>query len=491
MAGTTLTCTMGAITNGGSATIATVLRAPNSATTESTTANVSSNELDPSPADNQVQPSTAIQTATDVSIVETSVPGTISAGDSLTYRIKVQNNGPNSAHNVVITGTTSGLDSVTFSLSAFGGCSPSGSNFTCSLNNALFTGGSATVTIQGVMTGSTTSLTNSAQVTDSDIDSNPANNTASVNTTVYQVPQAGDAFLTVNEVVDNAGALVPRQPHDSQLRVKDGNDVKALFPGSAAGTTVGLNGGQIASGLTSTVVITVDEANPDINYLATFRCDGTRFNVNANQVNLLVAASRACTVTSTYIGSRNAAGQASAVLKIITTVDNTDAPIAKQPASFTVALKSGNALLDTSAGSANGVNVGVNVQPAGSALKLVESDPDYISSFSGDCTVAGDVTVKPNDLKVCRINNVYAGPHDPSSNAVLKVIKKVDNFNAPLNQQKTPGDFQLSVLNANSQNLLSFPGSSAGKILPLTAPSSQGSFYAAGRQSRKLRSYVQ
>src|SRR6185369_8496373 len=112
-------------------------------------------------------------------------------------------------------------------------------------------------------------------------------------------------------------------------------NIRALFPGSTVGTTVGL-----IIGSTSLVIFTVDEANPDPSYLTTYRCDGLRGGVNVNQVRLFNEFSSTCTITDTYIGSRNAGGQANAGLKIITTVDNTNAAIAKQPSDFTVTVKS-------------------------------------------------------------------------------------------------------------------------------------------------------
>ena len=86
--GTTLTCTLGSMTSNQTATVTTVVTAPALTTTVSTTASVSSNELDPTPADNQAQSSTVVQTVTDVSLTETSLPGTVAAGESLTYQIK-------------------------------------------------------------------------------------------------------------------------------------------------------------------------------------------------------------------------------------------------------------------------------------------------------------------------------------------------------------------------------------------------------------------
>ena len=262
-----------------------------------------------------------------------------------------------------------------------GSCSQSLHAFTCNLNTLLNIG-LVTITVQGVVTTATTSLSNSAQVTESEIDSNPTNNAANVSTTIYQVPRTGNAFLTIRKTVDSTGNPTPRQARDFQLRVKEGASVDAFFPGSDIGTTIGL-------GVDMPTVFTVDEANPDSSYLTTFQCDGVRSNLDLNQVKLDIGDSRSCTVTNTYLGTRNAGGQANAVLKVIKPVDNTGAPTAKQPADFTMDVKVGSAIVDASPGSANGVNVGLHVTSLvlSFTAKVVEApaDPNYIATFSGDC----------------------------------------------------------------------------------------------------------
>jgi uncharacterized repeat protein (TIGR01451 family) len=99
-----VTWNIGALANGASATlnITVTLRAQALALTAvTTTANVTGNEFDPDTANNNDSESTAVL-ATDLKITKTAAPPSIGLTGSVTWTVTVTNNGPNTAHNVVV-----------------------------------------------------------------------------------------------------------------------------------------------------------------------------------------------------------------------------------------------------------------------------------------------------------------------------------------------------------------------------------------------------
>lgn len=118
----------------------------------------------------------------DVSITKTGTPGTLRVGQILTYTATVRNNGPSDASDVTVTDKLpTGVHFVSAS-SSQGSCTVSGGVVTCNLGT-LANGASANVTI---MVSPTTPgrKTNTAQVSTTTFNDDPANNTASVTTRV-------------------------------------------------------------------------------------------------------------------------------------------------------------------------------------------------------------------------------------------------------------------------------------------------------------------
>jgi uncharacterized repeat protein (TIGR01451 family) len=97
---TTVTCNVGAVFAGDSATVTLTVKAaaPGTATN---TASVSSSEPDSSPANNSASVSVTISPAADLALTKTASVGSASLGSDFTYTLKVTNAGPDSA-----TGTT-------------------------------------------------------------------------------------------------------------------------------------------------------------------------------------------------------------------------------------------------------------------------------------------------------------------------------------------------------------------------------------------------
>ncbi|GAA5153116.1 MULTISPECIES: DUF11 domain-containing protein [Amycolatopsis] len=113
--------------------------------------------------------------------VAKSGPANVSSGDTIEYTIVVINNGPDASSGYTLTDPVpAGLTQVTVPAD----CTTDGSTVTCT-HGPLGVGESALYTVTGVADGSTSVITNTAQVTGNDPDPNPGNNTS---TAVTEVP---------------------------------------------------------------------------------------------------------------------------------------------------------------------------------------------------------------------------------------------------------------------------------------------------------------
>jgi uncharacterized repeat protein (TIGR01451 family) len=99
LVGTTLTCNLGTIANGGNATV-TIEATPTQTGIISNTAVVSGDQPDPDPTDNSSTESTTVEgsgtepTEADLSVTKTSSPNPVIVNQELTYTITVTNLGP-------------------------------------------------------------------------------------------------------------------------------------------------------------------------------------------------------------------------------------------------------------------------------------------------------------------------------------------------------------------------------------------------------------
>lgn len=178
-----ISCSLGDLASGASATVQ-VTVTPTVTGTLNNTVSVTTNEADVNPVNNNANSSVLVQVpavTTDVSVTMTGSPGTVRRYQNVTYTINVRNIGSNSASNVTLTDTIPSGFRIVSSSSAEGNCYGT-STVTC-LFNTLASGASATATV--VMQARTRgTYTNVANVTTTTRDSNSANNTASVTTTV-------------------------------------------------------------------------------------------------------------------------------------------------------------------------------------------------------------------------------------------------------------------------------------------------------------------
>ena len=146
----------------------------------SNTATVSGTRTDPNLGNNTASVIGTLTTATDVSIIKTFSPSDPVAGQNVTYTLSVSNAGPSEARNVVISDP---LDPESTFISATpeqGACTVDASVVTCQIGT-LAPGATAveTVVVVQVASGATAVLQNTATVTTSTTDTNPANNVSS------------------------------------------------------------------------------------------------------------------------------------------------------------------------------------------------------------------------------------------------------------------------------------------------------------------------
>jgi uncharacterized repeat protein (TIGR01451 family) len=179
----TVTCAVPDMAVGQSAQIkitGTLSPSGNPGASLSNTATVSGTRTDPNLANNTASVISTMSAATDVSIVKTFSPSTPVAGQNVTYTLSVFNAGPSEARNVVISDP---LDPDTTFISATpgqGSCTAQGSMLTCQVGT-LAPGASAveTFVVVEINPGATAVLQNTATVTTSTTDTNPANNVSS------------------------------------------------------------------------------------------------------------------------------------------------------------------------------------------------------------------------------------------------------------------------------------------------------------------------
>ncbi|MBC8535831.1 DUF7507 domain-containing protein [Feifania hominis] len=169
------------------------------------TAVVSSDTPDPNPDNNEATELTAVGEAADLSVVKTSSPSPVQAGDQLTYTVVIANAGPDAAQNVELADLLpSGLLNPEFAVQG-------GSNFAPWVSpyqvGTLAAGGQFTVTIRATVDPSTAPgvISNTAVVSSSTPDPEPDNNTDSEDTPVEVL-----ADVVVTKVA-NATPAVPSE----------------------------------------------------------------------------------------------------------------------------------------------------------------------------------------------------------------------------------------------------------------------------------------
>jgi uncharacterized repeat protein (TIGR01451 family) len=190
----TVTCTLGPLAAGASATIAIVVTVDATAVCPlSDTATVTGVETDPVAANNSATASTACGGGTDLAITKADAPDPVALGGSLTYTLTVTNNGPDPSTDSTVTDTLPAGVTFVSATPSQGTCSQAAGTVTCTLG-PLAPGASATIQIVVTVDPTAVSpLSDTATVTGVETDPLAANNSATAETTISP-PTALDHF---------------------------------------------------------------------------------------------------------------------------------------------------------------------------------------------------------------------------------------------------------------------------------------------------------
>ena len=204
---------------------------------------VASPTPDPEPDNNQSTVLTPIDTAADLSIRKTGVPGPVVPGELLVYQLSIRNDGPSPAVNTVVSDTLPST-LINAELSADGGNTWTPWTGTYALGT-LESGAAESLLVRGTVSPSATgTIVNTASVSSDTPDPNPDNNTdtaivpvgasadLSVEKTASPSPVQAGGLLTYRITVSNAGPsaaenvaladAVPPELLDPEFSVQDG-----------------------------------------------------------------------------------------------------------------------------------------------------------------------------------------------------------------------------------------------------------------------------
>jgi uncharacterized repeat protein (TIGR01451 family) len=201
-AGGVVTCNLGALANGASATIDIIVTNPPTPQTITNTAVVSATEPDFDLTDNTSLEDTSIinPPPTDLELVKTDSPDPVLANGTLTYTLTVTNLGPGPAANVLVVDTLPAGVTFVSATPSVGSCNPPSPTVDCDLGT-LPNGDIETVVIVVTAPASAGPITNNASVSTSQVDPNPTNDSASADT-VVTVPGGADLSLSKSDSPD-------------------------------------------------------------------------------------------------------------------------------------------------------------------------------------------------------------------------------------------------------------------------------------------------
>jgi uncharacterized repeat protein (TIGR01451 family) len=466
-AGGQLTASLGTLVVGGQATVTLSLVA-HAAGTSSSTATVSSDDADPTPANNTATISVVIQPVVDLHVAITATPAPAAVGGNLVYAVTTTNSGPSDASSVSLSDVLP-TGATFISASSDTGSPPVVTSGTLSAAiGALPVGATATVliTVQcAVPAGSM--LLDSASATAAENQSNPADSSASLSVPVRDVSNLTLAMtpsvstipigqhMTYSLVVTNSG---PTAEPDAVITIPMPSTVALLSASSSQGPApVGGSGSMTADlgampvGSSATVTLV---ASPLAAALGTLTMSASVAGYNADLEPAEAQASASVTVAP-------AAGLSIAL--------SPQAALAYQGADLTYTLSVSNA------GPSDASSVIVSSPlPAGVAFVTALSSQGAAPVFGAGQVEAALGTIPANKSATLTIvvipAQVVAAPGLPLAGSVTEVV-----FDP--NQSSSSASAALPVLPSDdlSASLSSSqPTGEVGKTVTLTATVANG-----------------
>ncbi len=205
----TITCTDGGNLNVGVtasfSVVLQVLSTTASGTNITDTVTATAGNIVPNLTNNSASATVVVANANsaDMAIVKTATPNPVTEGTPLLYSLAVTNNGPATATNVTVTDTLPSTVTYLSATTTQGTCSEAGGTVTCLLGTML-NAGTATVSILTIP-GQAGVISNTANVTADQTDSNLANNTSTVSVTVLQPTKINLLSFSAHYATDNNG----------------------------------------------------------------------------------------------------------------------------------------------------------------------------------------------------------------------------------------------------------------------------------------------
>ncbi|HLA77452.1 MAG TPA: DUF11 domain-containing protein, partial [Vicinamibacteria bacterium] len=381
----TVTCDLGTIASGGSATVSIVVTGAVTGT-HSNTATVAATETDPNSANNSATETTTVTPLTDLAIVK-SGPALAYLGDAVSYTLTASNGGPSPAMNVTVTDVLPAGTVFWSAIPSQGSCSGT-TTVVCTLGSiASGAGATVTITVQVMVLGV---LSNTATVAGSEPDPNLADNSSTLLTTVAQIATADLAIsksgnpasvaiganvtytvVVVNNGPDTAPGVTVTDPVPAGMTLVSANSTL----GTCSGTLiVTCNLGSMANGAVATItmVATVGSAGTKSN-TATVALD-TATAYDPNPVNDTATATTAVSGgTAPLCSVPGSIGPGGTLSGVINTYYPGTASVAPGGTSITL-------------GAARGATTPVGI---GDLLLVIQMQDAQINSTNTDCYGAG------------------------------------------------------------------------------------------------------
>ena len=254
---TTVSCNLGAMVSPSRATLSLVVT-PTQAGSFTNTVTVAATEPDLAPANDTASVTSTILLPADLVLTKTASASSVASGSNITYTLTVNNKGPASATNVVLTDAPSFNFPIVSAMATQGSCAPDAStgNVTCNIGS-VGVGASATATIV-VKAGSPAMLVNNASVVADQPDL--GNTSASVTVTVNPAPDFSFSAASASLSAQAGGTVTDQLSFAAQNGFSSAIQLTCNVTGPAPAPTCSLSPQTIPAGAnsaTSTLTVNV------------------------------------------------------------------------------------------------------------------------------------------------------------------------------------------------------------------------------------------